>query len=148
MARKGNREGGRKRRRRQEGKEFMDAAMDGYIRDLALHRWRDYEDLADVYGSEAPRALEETGAVLGEEPYRALWQAAWQRHVWPGGEDPQMHLFGRMELAVREALLAEQEARAERGDRTIEDTPGYNEFVGRALGNLFHEASGEIEELD
>lgn len=146
MAGKGKGKGGK--RGRQSGKEFMDAALDGYIRDLALHLWRDYEDLCDVHGEGSPAALSEAGASLGLGPYHALWQEAWSRHVWPGQADAEPHLFGRFESAVREGLLAERDARAERGDLAIEDTPGYKEFVRRAMDNLYMEASGEIEELD
>jgi hypothetical protein len=144
---RGRRGGGRKRGRK-SGKEFMDAAMDGYIRDLSLHCWRDFEDLTEAYEHDAERALAETGAFLAAGPYRPLWLEAWRKHVWPGPPQPAEHLFGRMEAAVREALLQEREARAENGDPTIEDTPGYKEFVDRAMTNLLQEASGEIEEID
>jgi hypothetical protein len=139
---------GRRKRGRAHGKEFMDAALDGYIRDIALQRWRDYEDLADVYAQDPGRALAEAGAPLGAGPYRELWQEAWRRSIWPGPEGPQEHLFARIERVVRDCLLAEREERVRRGDPAIEDTPGYKEFVSRALNNLYREASGEIEELD
>ena len=126
----------------------MDAALDGYIRDLALHRWRDFEDLTEQLDHDAERALAEAGTFADAGPYQPLWQEAWQRHVWPGPEQPTEHLFGRMETAGGVALLRERDARSERGDLTIEDTPGYKEFVGRALNQLYEEASGEIEELD
>ncbi len=146
MARKGNREPGRKRGRKRES-QFMDAAIDGYIRDLALHRWRDFEDLSEGHG-DPERALQEAGVFVEAGPYRPLWQEAWRKHVWPGQQPRPMHLFGCMEAAVREALLAEKVQRAERGDDTIEDTPGYKEFVARALNQLLEEASGELENFD
>ncbi|HUJ76109.1 MAG TPA: hypothetical protein VL359_14695 [bacterium] len=147
MAGPGKTEGGRKRGRRKE-KEFMDAAMDGFIRDIALQLWREYEDLEEAYDHDTQRALEELGAAVGRQPYQELWQSAWRGHVWPHPRDPQAHLFGRIEAAVRVALEQERQARAERGDSTIEDTPGYKEFVSRALNVLYREASGEIEEFD
>jgi hypothetical protein len=138
---------GGKKRGRQAGKEFMDAAMDGYIRDLALRCWREFEDLSEAHG-DPDRALGEVGTFTGAGSYRPLWVEAWRRHVWPAPQGPAAPLFGRIEAAVREALLAERAARAEHGEPTIEDTPDYQEFVARALNVLYQEASGEIEELD
>ena len=137
-------------RKRGRGRQahFMDAALDGYIRDVALHRWREFEDLDEAFDHDTERALEEAGAFPQAGPYRGLWVDAWRKHVWPGPEDRTVHLYGRMELAVREALLQERDERAARGDVAIEDTPGYKEFVARAMGRLLEEASGEIEELD
>jgi hypothetical protein len=142
-----SREPGRKRGRKRES-HFMDVAIDGYIRDVALHLWRDVEELTEVHGGDVGRALEEVGSLPLAGPYRPLWQAAWRAHVWPGPPDASEHLFGRMERAVREALLQEREARPAQGDVTIEDTPGYKEFVGRAMDQLLEEASGENEQWD
>ncbi|HEX9844629.1 MAG TPA: hypothetical protein VGC20_17850 [bacterium] len=147
MARKKGWDPNRKSGRKREA-HFMDVALDGYVRDLALRRWREFEDLSEVYDHDVERALEEAGAFPAASSYRPLWQESWQRHVWPGPEEKTGPLFGRIEAAVREALLRERELRLERGEPTIEDTPGYQEFVGRALGRLLEEASGEIEELD
>ena len=146
MARSGKWDPSRKRGRTRQS-HFMDVAIDGYIRDLALHRWRDFEDLSETHG-DPERALEEAGAFQEAGPYRPLWQEAWRKHVSPGRQPRPMHLFGCMEAAVREALLAEMAQRAAGGDVTIEDTPGYKEFVARALNRLLEEASGEIEEFD
>ena len=121
--------------------------MDGYTRDLALRCWREFEDLSEAHGDPG-RALGEIGTFTGAGPYQPLWEAAWQRHVWPAPQDASGPLFGRIEAAIREALLTERTQRAERGEPTIEDTPGYQEFVARALNVLYEEASGEIEELD
>jgi hypothetical protein len=146
MARKGNWDPGRKRGRTRQA-HFMDVAIDGYIRDVALHCWRDFEALGEAHGGDEARALEETGVFIEMGPYRPLWQSAWRKHVWPGAQPRTEHLFGCMEAAVREALLAEKIQRAEQGDVTIEDTPGYKEFVARAMNQLLEEASGEIEEM-
>ena len=146
MARSGKWQPGRKRGKTRQA-HFMDVAMDGYIRDVALHRWREFEDLSEAHG-DPERAMEEAGVFPQAGPYGELWQAAWRKHVWPGQQPRPMHLFGCMEAAVREALTAEIAERAERGDVTVEDTPGYKEFVARAMNRLLEEAAGEIEELD
>lgn len=140
--------GGKRRGGGRRGAHFMDAAMDGYIRDVALHKWRAFQDLAEAHGGDAERAVAEAGTFPEFAPYHRLWEESWRRHVAPGPSAPGGHLFGRMEAAVREALQAEQAEREMEGDDTIEDTPGYQEFVARAMGQLLEEASGEIEEMD
>lgn len=147
MARRRKWDPARKSGRRRQS-HFMDAAMDGYVRDVALHIWREYEDLTTARGFGERDALQAMGEFSGAGPYRALWQEAWRQHVLPGMGEGGMPLYGRVETAVRDALREEHAARAERGDVTIEDTPGYKEFVARALGRLLEEASGEIEEMD
>ena len=117
MARSGRREGGRKKRR-QSGKEFMDAAIDGYIRDLALRMFREIEDLDEAYGHDSERVLREAGAALAHKPYGELWKAAWEHHVWPSPQAPEQSLFGRIEGAVREALLAMSPSRTRRTTRS------------------------------
>jgi hypothetical protein len=126
---------------------FMDVAMDGYVRDVALHCWRDFEALSQTPGQDEARAMAEAGAFPTAGAYRGLWQQAWQAHVWPGPPERTQHPFARMEAAVRQAVEQERQARAERGDVTIEDTQAYQEFVARAMNRLLEEASGEIEEM-
>ncbi len=45
--RRGKGGGGKNRRK---GKEFMDAALDAYIRHLALQKWREVTDRQDTLG--------------------------------------------------------------------------------------------------
>ena len=50
----------RRRRRgkgRRQGKEFMDAALDAYIRHLALQKWRDVTELQETLSLEAAQPL-------------------------------------------------------------------------------------------
>lgn len=151
MARKG-RSGGKWDPQRKKGRRrdahFMDVVLDGYVRHVALEIFRSFEDLTEAYDQDAARAMEELGAFAGAGDYAPIWQEAWRAHVWPLAGPTETPLFGRIEAAVRQALLAERAARQERGDVTLEDTPLYKAFVADAMDNLLEASMGETEEMD
>lgn len=138
---------GRRRGKRKDA-HFMDAALDGYIRDLTLDRMREIEDLMDAAELEREPAIRTAGSFLERAPYHGLWRTWWEREVLSASAtDPLDALAGPIEAAVRGAMLEEQAQRAAAGAPTIEDTRHYQAFVERAMGILLEEASGEIEEL-
>ena len=131
--------GSGRRRRRQKDKEFMDAALDGFIRDQALHLWRDFEIYRARPGTGAAEALAAAGFFEDKQPYAALWSAQWSRITVPAEGLSDGELYGRMEGAVRAAVIEERETRQKAGDRLLEDLDEYNEFIRRALGGLLAE---------
>ncbi|MEE8394657.1 MAG: hypothetical protein V3S29_01285 [bacterium] len=129
-------------------KHFMDVAIDGYIRDMALCKRREVDDLTDAAGLEYAEALVQAGNFPERGAYREIWRQRWQIMVaqpQPAGEEA---LMGTIEAAVREALLAEIEQRSANADVTIEDTSHYANFIAKAMGQLLEEASGEIEDME
>ena len=128
------------------GAHFMDAAFDAYARDLALGAWRAVDDHVQLHGRDMNAALQEIGNFFG--PYAQLWQGHWRSLLSQQQAAPDASVLGLIESTVRLALIEEQAQRQQRGDEPIEDTPTYKEFISRALGRLFEEASGEIEDLD
>lgn len=139
----------RKRRHgRRKNKEFMDAALDAFIRDQALKKMREVDGLIAGAGLETTNALQSAKEFLEKGPYRQIWIKWWQEKVLEDLEGASEHLFARIENAMRFAVMEEKEERLRRNDALLEDSLPYQSFVTHALDNLFWEASGEIEELD
>ena len=61
----------------------------------------------------------------------------------PGSNE---HLFGRIENAVRGAVLEEREIRKQQQKNLLEDSFEYKEFIARQMEHLLFEAGGDIEE--
>ena len=142
---------GRRRQRgkggRRKSKEFMDAALDAYVRHLALDKWREVTDLQATVGMQMEQAVDEAGTFLERGAYRDIWERCWQRQVLSQPMDATTSLFGAIEAAVRQVLQEEIEARRGCGDMTVEDTRAYQTFVDWALDQLFAEEAGSLEEL-
>ncbi len=137
----------RPKRGRSKAKEFLDAAHEAFVRDVALERWRDYEALRETLG-DPRRALAEAGVFLGRGAYRTLWERLWREQVVEAMPPLDAVLFGVIENALGAGFHAELEARRAGGDRPIEEDPEYKAFIHRALSKLFTEAAGEIERFE
>ncbi len=138
----------RRRGRKRRNQHFIDVAMDGYIRDIALEKWREVEDLMDAAGLSRPRAFAAAGEFADRDPYAEPWRRWWREHVKAQAPADDGVLIASIEHAVRGALTEERQARAEQGAPSMEDTQHYKAFVDRAMEHLLSEADGEIEELD
>jgi hypothetical protein len=139
------RKGGK--RGKQKGKEFMDAAIDAYIRHLALEKWREVTDLQESLGVDVVQAVRDAGSFLERGPYRNIWERWWQTQIVAVAAPPDSPLFGTIEAAVKGALTEEITARRQQGDALLEDTLAYKTFLDRALNHLFEEEAGSIEEM-
>ncbi len=139
------RKGGK--RGKQKGKEFMDAALDAYIRDLALEKWRQVTDLQETLGVDAAQAVRDIGSFPERGAYRKIWERWWQAEVATVFAADASPLMGLIEAAVRGALGEEIETRQQQGDKSLEDTLDYTTFLSRALDHLFEEEAGSIEEM-
>jgi hypothetical protein len=130
-------EGGRKkRRRRPKDRHFMDAALDAYIRNVALLLWRDFEVYRAKPGSTTASALAEAGFFGDKEAYAPIWQAHWERTVITEAAGPEDKLYGQVEAAVRAAVGEERQKRKDAGDAPFEDQEEYNAFLRRTLNSL------------
>lgn len=140
----------RKKRRRSEepraGSSLMDTAREGFVRHLALAKWREIEDIRESLGCDWTRAVSEAGQFPGRGPYRALWARRWQEQVLPHatGTDSGA-LFAAVERAVAAALQDEGEQRKNRGDRPLDEDPEYREFLGGLFRQLSRASSEELE---
>lgn len=134
-------------RGRRKNKEFMDAALDAYIRHLALEKWRQVNDLREAADLDLAQAVREVGHFHERGVYRDLWERFWQRDVVAHMAVLTAPLFGCIETAIQGAMREEIEARQQRGDVTLEDTPAYKRFLDLALDRLFEEEAGSLEEL-
>lgn len=135
-----------RKRDRAEGKEFMDAAREAFVRYVALEKWREIEDMRETLGFDWAQAAKEAGHFLGRGPYQPLWVRRWEEQVLPQatGTDPGK-LFAALETAIAEAVRDEEALRKTRGDRPLEEDPEYKAFLDAALENLFREQAGELE---
>ena len=139
------RKGGK--RGRKKSKEFMDAALDAYIRDLALEKWRQVTDMQESLGVNLAQAVRDAGSFPERDAYRSIWERWWQSQVVTVFAADASPLMGRIEAAVRGALGEEIETRQQQGDKSLEDTLDYSTFLSRALDHLFEEEAGSIEEM-
>ncbi len=142
------------RRRRRGGKqgrrksnEFMDVALDAYIRHLALEKWREVTDLQESLGVDSAQAVRDAGSFAERGPYRHIWERWWQTEIVAVTAPPDSPLFGYIETAVKGALTEEIAARQQQGDASLEDTLAYKTFLDQALDHLFEEEAGSLEEL-
>lgn len=134
---------GGKKRGKVKGKEFMDAALDAFIRSQALSLWRDFTVYRDGKGASTQEALQETGFFGDKGPYADLWLEHWQRATLPTALVDDGAIFGQIEAAVRAAVLDERAKRLATGDVSLEDTDEYNDFIRHALGQLVADAGAE-----
>ena len=144
MERRRRGKGGKQGRRK--SKEFMDAALEAYIRHLALQKWREVTDLQETVGIDTAQAICEAGRFLERGAYRDIWERCWRSEV-TADRAPSAPLFGSIEAAVQRALRQEIDARRQCGDASLEDTLAYKGFLDRALDQLFEEEAGSLEEL-
>jgi hypothetical protein len=139
------RKGGKHGRRK--SKEFMDAAVDAYVRHVALQKWREVTDAQETLGVDTVQAVREAGSFLERGAYRGIWERWWRTHVVNVAGVSFAPLLGCIEAAVQGALQEESEARRQQGDALLEDTLAYKAFLDQALDRLFEEEAGSLEEL-
>ena len=135
-----------KKRGRSKNKEFMDAALDAFIRDQALQKWQEVDGLRSGAKLNALQAVEASNEFLAKGAYRDLWRDWWQQEVIDAEQGIDEALFGKIENAVRGAVLEEREARKQEQDALLEDSFVYKEFIARQMEHLLFEAAGDIED--
>lgn len=135
-----------KKRGKSKNKEFMDAALDAFIRDQSLQKWNEVEGLREGAEINVMQAVKSSSEFLVKGPYRKIWVSWWKQDVidhLPGSNE---HLFAQIENAVRGAVLEEREVRKNKADALLEDSFEYKEFIARQMEHLLFEAGGDIEE--
>ena len=136
------------RKKRRKGKEFMDAALDAFIRDQALRKWREVDGLVAGANIDREQAVRGSADFLEKGPYWEIWRRWWQERVIDRIGGSGNHLMALIEEAVRGAVLEEREERKNLQDALLEDSALYKEFISRAMEKLLFESSGEIEEFE
>jgi hypothetical protein len=115
----------------------MDVAREGFVRSVALGKWRDVQALRETGGLDWAASARQAGVFLERGPYQALWVKRWEEHVLGAGSFADVGaLFAAIERAVAAAVQDEVEARRARGDRPLDEDPQYREFVDVTLGRL------------
>ena len=135
-----------KKRGKSKNKEFMDAALDAFIRDKSLQNWNEVEGLREGAEINVMQAVKSSSEFLVKGPYRKIWVSWWKQDVidhLPGSNE---HLFAQIENAVRGAVLEEREIRKQQQKNLLEDSFEYKEFIARQMEHLLFEAGGDIEE--
>ncbi|MDP6431419.1 MAG: hypothetical protein QGI65_03925 [SAR324 cluster bacterium] len=135
-----------KKRGKSKNKEFMDAALDAFIRDQSLQKWNEVQGLKAGAEVDQKEAVKSSSEFFKKGQYRDIWQRWWQNEVIETGHDNHEHLFAKIENAVRGAVLEERELRKQQPDSLLEDSNEYKEFIARQMDHLLFEAGGEIEE--
>lgn len=123
----------------------MDAALDAYIRGQALMLWRDIVVYRERQGRGVAEALREAGFFGDRGDYAPLWIRHWEAEVLPAAELSDGEIFGRIESAVRAAVLEEKAARVAAGAESLEDTEDYNTFLRHTLNQLLTESGTDRE---
>ena len=135
-----------KKRGKSKNKEFMDAALDAFIRDQSLQKWNEVQGLKAGAEVDQKEAVKSSSEFFEKGQYCDVWQRWWQNEVIETGHDNHEHLFAKIENAVRGAVLEERELRKQQPDSLLEDSNEYKEFIARQMNHLLHEAGGDIEE--
>jgi hypothetical protein len=135
-----------KKRGKSKNKEFMDAALDAFIRDQSLQKWNEVEGLREGAEINVMQAVKSSSEFLVKGPYRKIWVSWWKQDVIDHLPSSNEHLFAQIENAVRGAVLEEREIRKQQQKNLLEDSFEYKEFIARQMEHLLFEAGGDIEE--
>ena len=135
-----------KKRGRSKNKEFMDAALDAFIRDQSLKKWNEVEDLRIGAKIDYLEAVKSSSEFIEKGPYGRIWRRWWNKDVIENHSYIDEHLFGKIENAVRGAVLEERELRKCKSTTLLEDSFEYKEFIARQMEHLLYEAGGDIED--
>ena len=135
-----------KKRKKSKNKEFMDAALDAFVRDQSLQKWNEVQGLKAGAEIEQKEALESSSEFFEKGPYREIWKRWWKDKVIETVHDNHEHLYSKIENAVRGAVFEERELRMQQMELLLEDSYEYKEFIARQMNHLLHEAGGDIEE--
>ncbi len=142
---------GKKKRGRRKGKEFMDAVHEAYLRYLVEEIWADLEGVLKT-GKTGEALLHEAQWIMEFEergPYKEIWQRAWRSYVpRPLESQSTWAIVLGIGEAVEVAAQQEEAERQRRGDKSFFDEGEYHSFVSDALGKLFREEHGSLEEAD
>ena len=135
-----------KKRGKSKNKEFMDAALNAFIRDQSLQKWNEVEGLREGAEINVMQAVKSSSEFLVKGPYRKIWVSWWKQDVIDHLPSSNEHLFAQIENAVRGAVLEEREIRKQQQKNLLEDSFEYKEFIARQMEHLLFEAGGDIEE--
>ncbi len=135
-----------KKRGKSKNKEFMDAALDAFIRDQSLKKWNEVEGLRSGAEIDSLEAVKSSSNFFEKGSYGNLWKTWWEKDVIKDHSENNEHLFAKIENAVRGAVLEERELRKNQSDFLLEDSFEYKEFIARQMEHLLHEAGGDIED--
>ena len=135
-----------KKRGKSKNKEFMDAALDAFIRDQSLQKWNEVEGLREGAEINVMQAVKSSSEFLVKGPYRNIWKRWWQKEVIEPEQGRNEYLFAQIENAVKGAVLEEREIRKQQQKNLLEDSFEYKEFIARQMEHLLFEAGGDIEE--
>ena len=101
----------RKKRGKSKNKEFMDAALDAFIRDQSLQKWHEVDGLRTGAEIDASQAVKSSSEFMVKGPYREIWRRWWQREVIDKEQGTKETLFAQIEKSVTGAVLEEREVR-------------------------------------
>ena len=135
-----------KKRGKSKNKEFMDAALDAFIRDQSLKKWREVDGLREGAQIDYLEAVKSSAEFIEKGPYNKIWGRWWQKEVIEPEQGRNEYLFALIENAVRGAVLEEREVRKNQANALLEDSFEYKEFIARQMEHLLFEAGGDIEE--
>ncbi len=134
------------KRGKSKNKEFMDAALDAFIRDQSLKKWNEVEGLRSGAEIDSLEAVKSSSNFFEKGIYGNIWKTWWENDVIKDHSENKEHLFSKIENAVRGAVLEERELRINQSDSLLEDSFEYKEFIARQMEHLLHEAGGDIED--
>ena len=135
-----------KKRGKSKNKEFMDAALDAFIRDQSLKKWNEVEGLRSGAEIDSLEAVKSSSNFFEKGSYGNIWKTWWEKDVIKDHSENNEHLFAKIENAVRGAVLEERELRKNQSDFLLEDSFEYKAFIARQMEHLLHEAGGDIED--
>jgi len=87
----------RKKRGKSKNKEFMDAALDAFIRDQSLQKWHEVDGLRTGAEIDASQAVKSSSEFMVKGPYREIWRRWWQQEVIDKEQGTIETLFAQIE---------------------------------------------------
>ncbi len=147
VGRKGRRRGGKGGRKK--AKEFLDVAGEAFAHQMAITVWREAEAMLDASPSfeEGIRRLQEFRGFEHRGAFAPIWQKNWdEASERIGSVSTPPERLEILRVTVTKSIEEEDEARRQAGQPSIVDEKEGQNFIDFALGRLFEEAGGEIEE--
>ena len=71
-----------KKRKKSKNREFMDAALDAFVRDQSLQKWNEVQGLKAGAEIDQKEAVKSSSEFFEKGQYRQIWQRWWQHDGW------------------------------------------------------------------
>ena len=85
-----------KKRGKSKNKEFMDEALNAFIRGQSLKKWNEVEGIRIGANLNSLEAIKSSSEFIEKGPYGDIWRRWWNQGVIEPSSDSKEYLFGKI----------------------------------------------------